>query len=87
MAVYLRLLRLPRLGRLLLAMLLARLPIGVNGLAIVLFLRAETGSFATAGLVAGALSSPSRSATPPGSPPSSCSAARRPDRRSPASRS
>jgi MFS family permease len=35
--------------------LLARLPIGINGLATVLFLRAETGSFAVAGAAAGAL--------------------------------
>jgi MFS family permease len=40
---------------LLAATLLARLPIGVNGLATVLFLRAETGSFAVAGAAAGAL--------------------------------
>ena len=37
------------------ASLLSRLPIGINGLAIVLFLRAETGSFAVAGAAAGAL--------------------------------
>jgi MFS family permease len=40
---------------LLLASLLARLPIGINGLATVLFLREETGSFAIAGAAAGAL--------------------------------
>jgi MFS family permease len=33
--------------------LLARLPIGINGLAVILFLRAETGSFSVAGTVAG----------------------------------
>jgi MFS family permease len=37
------------------AALLSRLPIGINGLATVLFLRAETGSFATAGAAAGGL--------------------------------
>jgi MFS family permease len=37
------------------ASLLSRLPIGINGLAIVLFLREETGSFAVAGAAAGAL--------------------------------
>jgi MFS family permease len=36
-------------------MMLSRLPIGINGLAVVLFLRAETGSFAVAGVVAGGL--------------------------------
>jgi MFS family permease len=52
---YLRILRSPPMGPLLAATLLARLPIGVNGLATVLFLRAETGSFAVAGAAAGAL--------------------------------
>lgn len=37
------------------ATLIARLPIGINGLAVVLFLRAETGSFSVAGAVAGGL--------------------------------
>jgi predicted MFS family arabinose efflux permease len=37
------------------AALVARLPFGINGLAIVLFLRHETGSFSIAGAVAGAL--------------------------------
>jgi MFS family permease len=37
------------------ATVLARLPIGINGLAVVLFLRAQTGSFAVAGAAAGAL--------------------------------
>jgi len=37
------------------SMLLARLPVGLNGLAIVLYLREQTGSFAIAGGVAGAL--------------------------------
>jgi MFS family permease len=52
---YLDLLRHPRMAALLLAALVARLPIGINGLAIVLFLRAETGSFSVAGAVAGGL--------------------------------
>jgi MFS family permease len=38
-----------------LSMLLARLPIGLNGLAILLFLREETGSFAVAGAASGGL--------------------------------
>lgn len=52
---YARIVRSPRIGRLLAAAILARLPIGVSGLAIVLFLREETGSFAVAGAVAGGL--------------------------------
>src|SRR5215218_6274892 len=52
---YLEILRTPAVGRLFAASLLARLPMGINGLAIVLLLRAETGSFAVAGATAGAL--------------------------------
>jgi MFS family permease len=52
---YLDILRHPRMAGLLAAALLARLPIGINGLAVVLFLRAETGSFSVAGAVAGGL--------------------------------
>lgn len=55
MASYLALLRVAHMAPLLAATLLARLPIGIDGLAIVLFLRAETGSFAVAGAAAGAL--------------------------------
>ena len=50
---YLEILRTPYVGRLFGASLLARLPMGINGLAIVLLLRAETGSFAVAGATAG----------------------------------
>ena len=56
MGTYLRVLRVPRMPGLLAAMVLARLPIGINGLALVLFLRAEGRSFALAGATAGALS-------------------------------
>ena len=52
---YLEVIRSPHLGAMFAASLLARLPIGINGLAIVLLLRAETGSFAVAGAAAGAL--------------------------------
>jgi len=52
---YLEILRTPHVGRLFAASLLARLPMGINGLAIVLLLRAETGSFGVAGATAGAL--------------------------------
>ncbi len=55
MTTYLRLLRVPRLAPLLAVMTLARLPIGINGLAIVLLVQEESGSFAAAGVVAGAL--------------------------------
>src|SRR5919107_185065 len=51
---YLQILRTPHVARLFAASLLARLPIGINGLAIVLLLRAETGSFSVAGATAGA---------------------------------
>jgi predicted MFS family arabinose efflux permease len=55
MTVYLELLRDRRIAALLGAALIARLPFGINALAIVLFLREETGSFAIAGAVAGSL--------------------------------
>ena len=55
MTAYLDLLRHPRMAALLTAALVARLPIGINGLAIVLFLRAESGSFSLAGAAAGGL--------------------------------
>ncbi len=55
MKSYLAVLRAGRLGWLELATLVGRLPIGINGLAVVLFLRAETGSFAIPGAVAGGL--------------------------------
>jgi MFS family permease len=49
---YARVLRVPHARGLLLAELPARLPIGINGLAIVLFCREHTGSYASAGAVA-----------------------------------
>lgn len=52
---YRDLLGVPRLAPLMAVMALARLPIGVNGLAIILLVKAETDSFATAGAVAGGL--------------------------------
>jgi MFS family permease len=45
----------PHVPGLVFSMLLARLPVGLNGLAIVLYLREQTGSFAIAGGVAGSL--------------------------------
>ena len=55
MSAYLAVLRTGRLGWLELATLVGRLPIGINGLAIVLFFKEETGSFAVAGAVAGGM--------------------------------
>jgi MFS family permease len=52
---YAAVLREPHVAALIAATLLARFPIGINALAIVLYLRAERGSFAVAGVVAGAL--------------------------------
>jgi MFS family permease len=51
---YARVLRAPHARALLIAELPARLPVGINGLAIVLFLREHTGSYAAAGAVAAA---------------------------------
>src|SRR6185436_6882786 len=55
MSAYARILRHPRMAGLFAAALVARLPIGINGLAVVLFLRDQTGSFAVPGAVAGGL--------------------------------
>ena len=55
MRAYLAVLSLPHVKPLLAASLLTRLPIGINGLATVLYLRERTGSFAVAGAAAGAL--------------------------------
>jgi MFS family permease len=55
MQQYLQILRTPHVARLFAASLLARLPLGINGLAIVLLVKAETGSFGAAGAAAGAL--------------------------------
>ena len=52
---YLEILRSPWVGALVASSLLSRLPIGINALAIVLYLREQTGSFAVAGAVSGAL--------------------------------
>jgi MFS family permease len=55
MGRYLEILRTPTVARMFATGLLARLPIGINGLAVVLLLKAETGSFGAAGAAAGAL--------------------------------
>jgi MFS family permease len=53
-ARYARVLSTPHVTPLLVAALVARLPIGIDSLAIVLFLRDRTGSYATAGIVSAA---------------------------------
>ncbi|HWT94954.1 MAG TPA: hypothetical protein VN238_18300, partial [Solirubrobacteraceae bacterium] len=55
MRAYLDILGDRRLAALMLSALVARLPITINGLAIVLFLEAETGSYSVAGAVAGGM--------------------------------
>ena len=55
MRAYAAVLREPHVAALIAATLVARFPIGINALALVLYLRAERGSFAVAGAVAGAL--------------------------------
>src|SRR5688572_8537846 len=55
MQAYRRILQVPHMKLLFGATLLARMPIGINGLAIVLFLRDRSGSFAVAGAAAGAI--------------------------------
>ncbi|HET6549519.1 MAG TPA: MFS transporter, partial [Solirubrobacter sp.] len=52
---YAEILRSPHVAALVFSTLLARLPIGINALAIVLYLREQTGSFAIAGAVSGSL--------------------------------
>jgi MFS family permease len=52
---YREVLKVPHVAALVAWMMLSRLPLGINGLAVILFLRAETGSFAVAGAVAGGL--------------------------------
>jgi len=54
-AVYARILRTPGVARVVLATLIGRLPIGISGLAILLYVREVTGSYAAAGAAAGAL--------------------------------
>lgn len=55
MAAYARILRTEDIAVLVFASTLARVPFAINGLAVILFLREQTGSFAIAGLVAGAI--------------------------------
>jgi MFS family permease len=52
---YAEVLRVPHVARLVAATWLARFPIGINALAVILYLREQTGSYAVAGIVAGGL--------------------------------
>ena len=64
MGVYARILRTPGVAGVVLATLVGRLPIGVSGLAILLYVREVAGSFAAAGACAGALALGSASGAP-----------------------
>ena len=61
---YGEILRAPQVGPLVASALLARLPIGINALALVLYLSEQTGSFAIAGAVAGSLAAGSGAGAP-----------------------
>ena len=61
---YLEILRSPWVGALVASSLLSRLPIGINALAIVLYLREQTGSFAVAGAVSGTMAAGSAIGAP-----------------------
>jgi len=62
--VYAKILRSPGVGMIVLATLIGRLPIGISGLAILLYVREVTGSFAVAGASAGALALGSAAGAP-----------------------
>ncbi|MDQ3758797.1 MAG: MFS transporter [Actinomycetota bacterium] len=55
MGIYAQVLKVPGFAVLITSTMITRLPFAINGLAVILFLRVETGSFATAGFAAGAL--------------------------------
>jgi MFS family permease len=61
---YGEILRAPQVSGLVASALLARLPLGINALALVLYLSDRTGSFAIAGLVAGSLAAGSGAGAP-----------------------
>jgi MFS family permease len=61
---YAEVLRVPHVAPLIAATLIARFPIGINALALILYLRQETGSFAVAGVVAGGLAAGSAVGAP-----------------------
>jgi MFS family permease len=62
--VYARILRTPGVALIVFATLIGRMPIGISGLAILLFVREVTGSFAAAGLCTGALALGSAAGAP-----------------------
>ena len=64
MGVYVRILRTRGVAAVVTATLVGRLPIGISGLAILLYVREVTGSFAAAGACAGALALGSASGAP-----------------------
>ena len=68
-ARYARVLRTPHVLPLMASALVARLPIGIDSLAIVLFLRDRTGSYATAGVVSAAFALGSGAGAPFGTRP------------------
>ena len=55
MSLYTRILRTPGVALLVFATVIGRMPIGISGLAVLLYVREVTGSFAAAGLCTGAL--------------------------------
>jgi MFS family permease len=63
-SVYARILRVPGVALIALGTLIGRLPIGISGLAILLYVRQVTGSFAAAGASAGALALGSAAGAP-----------------------
>ncbi|MGH2716080.1 MAG: MFS transporter, partial [Thermoleophilaceae bacterium] len=64
MGVYARILRTPGVAMIVLATLIGRLPIGISGLAILLYVEEVSDSFAAAGLCAGALALGSAAGAP-----------------------
>jgi hypothetical protein len=63
-SVYAQILRMPGVALVVLATLVGRMPIGISGLAILLYVREVTGSFAAAGASAGALALGSAAGAP-----------------------
>jgi len=63
-SVYARILRTPGVAVIVLATLIGRMPIGISGLAILLYVHEVSGSFAAAGLCAGALALGSAAGAP-----------------------
>jgi hypothetical protein len=64
MGVYAQILRRPGIALIAAATLIGRLPIGISGLAILLYVRETTGSFASAGVATGALALGSAAGAP-----------------------